>query len=656
MQCAESAPVMRKTLIQRLYPYRRSIILGVHLVLISLAYLAAYAVRFDFAIPPEELRRWAVTLPWLLVPRLLFFQRFSDYSGWWRYVGMADLVNLTVAVSLSSVVFVASLFITAGLKGMPRSVPPLDWVIAIFLLGGIGFASRWARETSPPRRHQPTRGRRAFIIGAGEAGEQLLRQIQHDPRGLLHVVGLIDDARDLHGRTLHGVSVVGGTDRLGELVPRFQVALLAIAIPSAPGEVMRRIVARCTETGVECKILPPLQDLLASGPLSLRHLREVQINDLLGRDAVKLDLGAMEREFGGRCVLITGAGGSIGSELARQVARFRPRPTVLLERAESPLYFIYREVSETCPGAEVVPALASVTNADRLQEIFETCRPDYVFHAAAYKHVPMLEANVLEGVWNNVVGTLRTARCAARNGVGKFVLISTDQAVNPTSILGATKRVAERIVLELPAYRDAGTDFRVVRFGNVLGSDGSVLPLFNKQLAAGGPLTLTHPQVKRYFITIPQPVQLVLAAATLPEAAGRIAILEMGRQVRILDLAEQLIRLSGFVPYQDVHIKFVGLRPGEKMREELVAAGERTVPTSVNKIRLIERDDGDGALLGRDLRQLLAVAALNDHQELVRALGVLVPEYQPDPAVTLVPAIAGADGNGGSRAPHESLA
>src|SRR5437588_348554 len=512
MHCADSALVMRQTLMQRLYPYRRSIILGVHLVFIFLGYLAAYAVRFDFAIPPEELHRWAVTLSWLLIPRLLFFQRFSAYSGWWRYVGMADLVNLTAAVSLSSVVFVAGLFFTGAFKGMPRPVP-----------------------------------------------------------------------------------LPGGTERLGELVGRFQVELLAIAIPSASGEVMRRIVARCSETGVECKILPPLQDLLASGPLQLRHLREVRINDLLGRDAVNLDLGAMEREFRGRCVLITGAGGSIGSELARQVARFHPRRIVLFERAESPLYFIYREVSEACPGAEIVPALASVTNADRLQEIFETCRPDYVFHAAAYKHVPMLEANVLEGVWNNVVGTLRTARCAARNGVGKFVLISTDKAVNPTSILGATKRVAERIVLELPAYRDAGTDFRVVRFGNVLGSDGSVLPLFNKQLAAGGPLTVTHPEVKRYFMTIPEAVQLVLAAATLPEAERRIAILEMGRQVRILDLAEQLIRLSGFVPYQDIHIKFVGLRPGEKLREELVAAGERTVPTSVDKIRLIERDDGDGA-------------------------------------------------------------
>src|SRR5881398_2303599 len=592
MHCADSALVMRHTLMQRLYPYRRSIILGVHLLLISLGYLAAYAVRFDFAIPPEELHRWAVTLPWLLLPRLLFFQRFSAYRGWWRYVGMADLVNLSVAVSLSSVVFVAGLFFTGGLKGMPRSVPLLDWVIAIFLSGGIRFASRWVRETGHPKR-QPTRGRRTFIIGAGEAGEQLLRQIQHDPRGHLNVVGLIDDAPDLHGRTLHGVSVLGGTDRLVELGARFQVELLAIAIPSASGEVMRRIVARCSETGVECKVLPPLQDLLASGPLTLRHLREVQINDLLGRDAVKLDLGAMEREFGGRCVLITGAGGSIGSELARQIARFRPRRIVLLERAESPLYFITREVSEACPSAEVVPALASVTNADRLQEIFETCRPDYVFHAAAYKHVPMLEANVLEGVWNNVVGTLRTARCAARNGVGTFVLISTDKAVNPTSILGATKRVAERIVLELPAYRNAGTDVRVVRFGNVLGSDGSVLPLFRRQLAAGGPLTVTHPEVTRYFMTIPEAAELVLQAAALPEARGRIAMLEMGEQVRIVDLAEHLIRLSGLVPHRDIRIEFTGLRPGEKLHEELVAAGETAQPTSIGKVYVVEPKSHD---------------------------------------------------------------
>lgn len=647
---------MGQTVMQRLYPYRRSIILVVHLILISVGYLAAYAIRFDFAIPPEELHRWAVTLPWLLIPRLLLFQRFSAYSGWWRYVGMADLVNLTIAVSLSSVLFVAFLFFTGGLKGMPRSVPLLDWVVAIFLLGGIRFASRWWREGTLPAVGGPARGRRTFIIGAGEAGEQLLRQIQHDPRGLLNVVGLIDDAPDLHGRTLHGVSVLGGTDRLLELTSRHRVELLTIAIPSASGETMRRIVTRCTETGIECKVLPPLQDLLSSGPVRLRHLRDVQINDLLGRDAVRLDLGTMERELKGRAVLITGAGGSIGSELARQVARLHPRRIVMLERAESPLYFAYREVSEACPDVEVIPAIASITNAARLQEIFEAYRPDYVFHAAAYKHVPMLEANPLEGVWNNVVGTLRTARCAARNGVGTFVLISTDKAVNPTSILGATKRVAERIVLELPAYRVTRTDFRVVRFGNVLGSDGSVLPLFNRQLATGGPLTVTHPEVKRYFMTIPEAVELVLAAATLPEAVGRIAILEMGRQVRILDLAEQLVRLSGFVPYQDVQIKFVGLRPGEKLREELVAAGERTLPTSVDKIRLIERDDGDGSLLGRNLRHLLTVAALGDHQALVRALGTLVPEYQPDPQLTLVPELAGENGNGGPTAHHESLA
>src|SRR5919108_2034157 len=249
MHCADSALVMRHSLMQRLYPYRRSIILGVHLLLISLGYLAAYAVRFDFAIPPEELHRWAVTLPWLLVPRLLLFHRFSAYSGWWRYVGMADLVNLCVAVSLSSVVFVAALFFTSGLKGMPRSVPLLDWVIAIFLSGGIRFASRWVREASHPKR-RPTRGRRTFIIGAGDAGEQLLRQIQHDPRGLLDVVGLIDDAPDLHGRTLHGVSVVGGTDRLSELVARFQIELLAIAIPSASGETMRRVVGRLSRKGI----------------------------------------------------------------------------------------------------------------------------------------------------------------------------------------------------------------------------------------------------------------------------------------------------------------------------------------------------------------------------------------------------------------------
>src|SRR5216117_1718599 len=432
------------------------------------------------------------------------------------------------------------------------------------------------------------------------------------------VVGLIDDNPDTHGRTLHGVPVLGGTDRLAPLVQRYDVRLLVIAIRTATAEQTRRIVERCRETGVEFKIIPSLDDLLARRA-TIAEVRDVQIEDLLGRDPVELDLAQVKRDLAGKSILVTGGAGAIGSELARQIASYEPKRLVLLERAESPLYFTHLEVAGRYPGVEVVPFIGSITNPERLAQVFELHRPDYVFHTAAYKHVPMLEANAVEAVWNNVFGTLRVAECAALHGVEKFVLISTDKAVSPSSMLGATKRIGERIVLELPSLIESQTDFRAVRFGNVLGSDGSVVPVFKRQISVGGPVRVTHPDVRRYFMTIPEAVQLVLKAAALPEAARRIAILEMGRPVRIVDLAEQLIRLSGLVPYRDIQIVFTGLRPGEKLAEELVACAEDTVATSVDKIRVIQRNGADGPAVERDLEHLLKITL---HRRPVRSVAL----------------------------------
>ena len=607
---------------------RWALSLASHACITTLGYLAAFLLLLGWPLPPSALSRFAATLPVVLFIRVVLAHRFRLASGYWQHVGFRDLVQLSAAATAGSLVIPLALVGLNELHGIPPSVLILDWLLAIGLPAGARALARLARERRNVLAAQAP-GRRTLVIGAGTAGEQLLRQVLHDPACGLHVVGLVDDDPAKRDRSLHGVQVVGPSADLRRLAALHHASLALIAVPSASPDQLRRLVDQCTAAGLDVKLLPPLKDLV-TGDVQMGQIREVRIEDLLPRDPVKLDLTAVQQDIAGRVVLITGAGGSIGSELARQIASYHPLTLVLLERAESALYFIHHEISQAHPEIQVVPALASVTNLDRLTQIFETYRPDCVFHAAAYKHVPLLEWNPTEGLWNNVIGTLRLARTAVRSGAGKFVLISTDKAVHPTSVLGATKLVAERIVLDLPSLRASGTDFRVVRFGNVLGSDGSVVPLFQRQLAAGGPLTVTHPEVRRYFMTIPEAVQLVLQATVLPEAKGGIALLEMGTQVRIVDLAEQLIRLAGLVPHKDVEITFTGLRPGEKLHEELLAAGEHAVPTSVDKIRIVERNgtaQADG--LAKQLRGLIRLAATQDGLEGVRALAALAPGYEP---------------------------
>jgi FlaA1/EpsC-like NDP-sugar epimerase len=603
---------------------RRALIVASQAVLTACGFYAAFALSWDFDIPASRLRRFAETLPYLVLVRLVLSHRFRLDRGYWHYVGMQDLVHLVAATTLGSLLF--------QLRGIPASVFMLEGLLALALAGGLRMAARLARERG--RWLDASGAKRTFIVGAGDAGEQILRQLLHDRERRYHIVGLIDDDPDKQGRSLHGVPVLGTADQIVGLVALHRVTQALIAIPSATSEQLTTLAEHCVRAGVDVQVLPPLKDLV-TGQVQVSQIRDIQLDDLLGREPITLDLQSIEPEIAGRVIAVTGAGGSIGSELARQIAGFRPRSLVLIDRAESALHYIHCEIAKAHPSVHVVPVLASVTNGERLLHTFEIHRPDCVFHAAAYKHVPMLEWNVVEGVWNNVIGTLYTARCASRVGARKFVLISTDKAVNPTSVLGATKLIAERIVLDLPSLRNAVTDYRVVRFGNVLGSDGSVVPTFQRQLESGGPLTITHPEMRRYFMTIPEAVQLVLQATALHEGKGRIAVLEMGSQVRILDLAHQMIRLAGLLPEKDIAIEFVGLRPGEKLEEELVGPGEVALETSIDKIRVLERNGNHGEELARRLRHLTQMTARRDEQALLRALSMIVPEYHPGGQLTM---------------------
>jgi FlaA1/EpsC-like NDP-sugar epimerase len=596
-----------------------------HLLLIIGGYRLAYALRFDFNTPPNYADLFWVSLPVLITLRLSTYAVTGVFRTYWLHFGLQDLFTLAQAVTVSSIAFFLALTLADVSPWVPRSVLLLDWAAAIFLAGGVPFIARSLREIRVP--FLAPRGRPTLVIGAGERAEQLLREVRRESRQALHVVGLVDLSGTQRGRSIRGVRVRGTVDELPALAERLGVEFAIIAIE--PGEMseIRRVVDQCIAAGLEFKTLPSLHELL-EGTAGVNQLRNVNMEDLLGRRPVSLDLSHVRADLRDRVVLVTGGAGSIGSELARQIARFGPARLVLLDQAESELYFVHLELTEAHPTLDLVPVICDITNLDGLAQVYARYHPDYVVHAAAYKHVPLMETNVLEAVRNNVLGTLLVASAAVRHGAKQVLLISTDKAINPACVMGATKRISERIIFGLPALRST-TDFRAVRFGNVLASNGSVIPVFERQLANGGPLTVTHPDVERYFMTIPEAVQLVLQAGSLRETIGAIAMLEMGEPVRILNLAEKLIRFSGRVPGRDVQVVFTGLRPGEKLTEDLVSALEATVPTSAEKIRISKTTETGGAKLERQLSRLLAYLDIGDREGLLAAICDLVPECMP---------------------------
>jgi FlaA1/EpsC-like NDP-sugar epimerase len=599
---------------------------ALHLLLIVVGYRLAYELRFDFVTPPEEAEVFWISLPLLVLIRLTAYAQAGVFRAYWLHFGLQDLLTLAFAVTVSSICFVASLYLANLFPGVPRSVLLVEWASAIFFAGGIPFIARSLREGPVP--FVTPLGRRTIVVGAGERAEQLLREARRAEGHALNVVGLVDLDGTRQGRTIRGVRVLGTVENLPALAERLHADFAIIALEPGDSPEMRRVVDQCIAAGLEFKTLPSLHELL-DGSAGANQLRNVRIEDLLGRPPVNLDLTPVKVDLQNRVILLTGAAGSIGSELARQIAPFGPARLVLLDQSESDLYFVHLELSEAYPGMDLVPVICDITNQTRLSQVYAQHRPDYVIHAAAYKHVPLMETNVLEAVRNNVLGTLLVATTAVRYGASKVLLVSTDKAIKPSSVMGATKRVAERIIFGLPNLHRSGTDFRAVRFGNVLASKGSVIPLFERQLAAGGPITVTHPLVQRYFMTIPEAAQLVLQAGSLAETAGAIAMLEMGEPVRILDLAEKLIRFSGRVPGKDVRIVFTGLRPGEKLAEEQISALEATVPTSTEKIRISQTTEAAGPELVQRLSRLFAFLDVGDRDGLLATLCELVPECVP---------------------------
>jgi FlaA1/EpsC-like NDP-sugar epimerase len=609
-----------------LYENRFWLIAANKVLIIVGAFFLAFLVRFDLTVPAVYWPKIFLLLPALLLIKLVVFWRIGLFAGWWRYVSMPDLVLIFKGNLLASLVFVGYAVFMQHLEQVPRSVLVLDGFFCFMLMGGVRFATRAYRESYRPLAvGLDQRRTRVLVVGAGEAGQAIVREVRSNPRLNIKVIGFVDDDPLKQKGMFQGLKVLGRQADLENVVIANSIDEIVIAIPSATGIQIRAIVERCHRAEVKFKILPGVGDLI-NGRVSVQQLRDVDLDDLLGRAPIALDVAQIRSYIQGKRVLVTGAGGSIGSEICRQVASFQPGKLVLFENGETPLFQIEQELIGKFPEIPLVPIIGDVRNRSRVDAIFDEQLPQVVFHAAAYKHVPMMEANPAEAVNNNIQGTRLVADAAHAFGVETFVMISTDKAVRPTNIMGATKRVAELYVQSLAPI--SKTRFVTTRFGNVLGSNGSVIPTFREQIRRGGPVTVTHPEVTRYFMTIPEATQLVLQAGSMGQG-GEIYLFDMGEPVRIVKLAEELIRLCGLRPYEDIGIVFTGLRPGEKLYEELLLSGEGVLPTHHKKICVAGSVTSPRNLLLAQLEPLVAAAKDLDVAELRRSLQRIVPEYVP---------------------------
>lgn len=626
---------------------------------VVLALFGAYLVRFafvdpsdptafaqpadlsKFAIPTQWYRHFLLVVPYFIAVRVILFWAFRLYRGILRYASTSELLAILLSTSVGTMVLAGIDLLVVPLvpaiPGMPlhnghlHRVPlmilPVEFAFTVLLVGAIRFSRRLALSLIYGRASDGMEPRRVLIVGAGDAGEAVARQMKQSLVRAYIPVAFVDDDAFKHHRSIHGIPVAGFTTQIHEVIERHDVEDVLIAIPGIAPAKLREIVQQCEHAKVSFKILPSFKDVL-TGKFSVSEIRPVEIEDLLGREEVRFELSNDRNYIQGQTILITGAGGSIGSELCRQLLRFGPQRIVLFGHGENSIYEIAAELKPRCGPCVLVPVIGDIRDEKKLRSVIAEVKPTIFFHAAAHKHVPLMEMHPDEAIKNNVLGTWNVARAAEETGARKFILISSDKAVCPTSVMGASKRVAEMVIFCMA--KTSRTQFVAVRFGNVLGSRGSVIPLFRRQIARGGPVTITHPDVTRYFMTIPEAVALVVQAGAKDEQ-GRLFLLDMGQPVKIVDLARNLIRLSGFEPDRDIRIEFTGLRPGEKLIEELLTAGENVKATDIGKIFSTQTDPVDCTLLWESVEKLIAAAEIQDAQAIRRLLRQLIPDArEPD--------------------------
>ncbi len=602
---------------------KRYLVFPIDVLFMILSYTFAHFIRYEsleFFIEPS---RFFTNLAIVIFSRAIVFLYSDIYRSLWAYASVHDLIEIIKTTILSSAVSTAILTLYNRFSQQSRMVPILDTILLLCFLCIRSFSWRLFRDEYLSQKSK--QGKNTLVIGAGKSGVNLLNEIRREPDLKLKAVGFLDNEENKLGAHIHGIPVLGLLDDLEKIILKFKIEEVIIAIPDLTGKEISKIFKTTDEFKIQTKILPTIQDFISNHSISYKQLRDISVEDLLGREAVNLEIDSIRSYLTDKVILITGASGSIGSEISKQVSHFNPKKILLFDQAETPLYQIDYELKKLFPKISFESIIGDVKNISRIVSVFDKFSPQVVFHCAAYKHVPLMELNPSEAVLNNVQGTKNIADISRLRGAERFVLISTDKAVNPVNIMGASKRLAELYIQFITP--NSKTKFITVRFGNVLGSNGSVIPRFKEQISKGGPVTVTHPEIIRYFMTIPEASQLVLQAGSMGEK-GEIFILEMGEPVKILDLAEEMIRLSGLQPYKDIKIEFSGLRPGEKLYEELLLDIEGIKPTNHTKIKILETTKIENHILFQSrLNKLFELAKLCKEKEIYDLFKEIIPEY-----------------------------